>query len=1158
MSSAVTIAVPCEVFDVVLSADDDGPTDLERALLLFLAASPRARLNDVLSFLGLGERMAMDLVTQLWQAGYILVDAVHGAISLERRWLEPVRGGVWDEMRSARRLSETVSLMRELVSGQIVEDIASRASPQPGSDGPILVSSSLAESATQVGLAGIAMANLKPGSPLRARARSVRAEVSARPGRGLNWLSMEFEAKVDPHVQGSLTLRAVPGDHITRARLGPGIAKSLTAWALDNPEHPAVAQLLREAASEGLRHGVSLPGRIEVLTGQIGAGMEAPKDHAHDAVRWRGELAALTAEVEALEAARGKTVLRIGAEAGPAAVLGLAAAFDHQLILASPAIDYEGLQILSTTAVARLKALPMDASMVVLWGGQGQRQLPENALSYLHRTARETADASSARFMSSPRASRIAAALAVMDGRRVLYASASPLLAGGDGRAPDEPASFDYLLDITAPSPSPIPRRVLEIARERAPDFDIASQIDLKPWQPVASPSAATWFDPASMIGDDGPLDADRPDVEPGDDGSQEVGGLDVEGVVAAAPDVVAQANETLTLKAALHDLRQHCLALSDRAARAGSTVDIICDGALYQQALDMVADEAIVSLEGALWLGFGRDHTAPYGVPLHRTLAEAVEGRARRGLATVALIDPGPPRPGGKGVARAVGVDLTALRELSGQYPGLVAVHETPGLTGHILCGETRLLAAPGGLASPPVAQAGRLASRLVGVAVADPELCASFRLALANRWPALKAHLTAPTRRRAPAVDAAPLAVSSLVEAWRAASTGQRRARLLHEMRGGRSEGDVAVAAKALLELTERGEDTSTRELRLDTLAVAAVHGSEPLSAVARTELAVDAWRSRRWQEAAVLLTAPGLADGLCPIPAELALAAAAVNLGLIAPQLPGLLEHADEDGWVAGVALAAQAVLFNGDEQGLSESLEIKIDDEIPAGAQPLAAVALAAAQYWNQTMLPIDPATVLAIARKDDLEADLRAAARAFAKAFGDVVDREYNNAMLGRVVPRVYSDVSGFKPLAARIGADGAAPWPALLEGLVASLGRDRVNVTELADEFLETSRRRFGTPQDEPVFSGRGKGAGIHETLRDVIRRAVALRDAIQEAQAAPARAASLPMAALLKVLRDALPSLGAMAAALPAASAAAPVLGAFHDRLAEMIGGRP
>lgn len=1164
MSGVVSIGIPCEAFDVLLSADREGPTDLEQAVLLFLAARGHARLEDVLAFLSLSEKLAMDLITDLWRAGYLLVDVRRGSVHLEQHWLDRVKSGTWSEMRAGQRLGETAGLMRDMVSGQVVENIASRASPSPESAGPILVASSLDEGFTPARLAQIAWHALPYGSPLRGqlreRMRSLRAEVTRRPNEGLSWLMMEFEAREDPHVPGSLTLRAAPTDDVVRSRLGPGLAQALTAWALDNPDHPVVAALRKQAKREGLGHGAGLGGRIDALARQITGATAAPKAHKADARRWRADLVALAAEVQALEAATGQVTLRLGEAAAPAGFLGLATDFEHQLVLAAPTLDYDGLLALSGTAVERLKALPLDASAVVLWGGRGQRDLPENAKSFLDRTRGETALAGSARFLSSHRASRIAAALAVVDGRRLLYASASPLLVSEPGEAGARgPAAFDYLLDITAPPPSPIPRRALEIARERAPDTEIADQIELKPWEAVAAPQAPIQLEAESPLLTESLAEEETPDIDPGDDAGDDP--------AAVAPreratsdlvdeELAAEAHEALSLKAVLHDMLQLCQSLAARTAEAGSTVDILTDGALYQQALDVTADEAAVSEEATLWLGFGRDETSPYGVPLHRALTDAIEDRAKRGLATVVLVDP-PPDARGKGARGSAGVDITGVRELARQFPPLVAIHETPGLTGHILCGETRFLAAPGGLASPPVVLAGRLAHRLVGVAVSDPGLCADFRRALAERWPALKSHLVAP-RLRPRKKAAAPLAVTALVEAWRRAPLAAKRAGLLEAIKAHGGDGVGLVAsAQALLALTEGAQEGSIHDLRRDILALAAAHGDEALARQARAEMVADAWRGRRWQEAAVILAAAEPAADLGPVSAELALAAAAVDVGLLAPELSAVLAREDADGWMAGVALAARATLFNGDED-LADFLQIKLTDPPPEGAEPLAAVAHALHGYWGQTMRPLDPASVRAMVHKDGQEAELRALALAFAEPFRVIAGREYNNAMLSRVVPRVYSDVSGFKPVADLIGAGGAAPWPAVLKGLKAALGEGPVNVQRLANEFFETSRQQFGRADDEPVFGGRGKGAGIHSALHDIIRAAVALRDGVGRAQATQSPAADAALAALLTALRECLPPLTVLAAAPPPASAAAPLLADLGERLAAMIGDGP
>ena len=1129
MAETIPIFIPCEVFDVVLSADDHGPTDMEKAVLLFLAARDGSKLEDVLGFLGLGERLTMDLITKLWQLGYVLVDANQGKVRLEPYWKSLVEKEEWIAIRSSHQVSETVSLMRDLISGQVMADISTSATPLSQSSAPILISSTLAEGVSQVELAGIAMRNLRSGTALARRSRSVRAAIR-RPdtaeahGRNVGWLRMEFEASADPEVPGSLTLRAAHSEDIARARIAPGIERALTAWALENAEHPAVIKLVKIAVGERRRNGASLIGRIEALASRIVAGMADPLAHQAAMQLWTSEISALGGEVEALEFARGRVVLHTGAEGVPS-FMKRAEAFEHQLVLSAPTVDYDGLLGLDQTLLRRLRDLPVDASAVILWGGPGQRQLPNQCAAYLANAEAETAVSHVRRIFSGQRSSRVASAVAVMDGRRALYASASPLDSIAVGQ------DFSFVLEIIAEPPSPIPRRLLEIARERAPDFAAAEQIDLTAWQrgrPREIPTELSGAMEAALGG----APPDPPLLNPDD------------------------SDAALVLNAYFHDLRQACGHLAERAVGAGSTIDILSGASLYQYGLDIVADADPLTEEKTLWLGFGRDESAYTGVSLHRNLATAVGERVKRGLPTIVLAAPltVQQRPGER--RRGGGVDISALRLLGERSPELVTIVDAPDLPGHFVCGEVRFVTAPGGLASPPIVQSARLGSRSVGIGVTDPELCEAFRAAIVARWPALAAQHRAFTSHHRSEAAPEPASVVGLVEAWRKAPLGRRRADLMAAMiqAGGETSSCVVRATRALLDLTLRSEaqDSAARDLRSDTLAVAAAHGPTDVADAALTELAEQAWREGRWHEVALIVEAA--AEAAPRVPAALAAAAAATNVGLPAPDLSAFLVHDDLDRWLAGVAVAVKAVLFNADE-GMASALEIKLLDPIPAGAEQLEVLAKAVLAYWSATLEAIDPATIRAISRKDTVEEGLRTIARAFVSDFQQAAHRKYNNAMLNRVVPRIYSDVSGLKPVVEMIAENGGASWPAVLKGLGGALGSGRVDVVKLADELFEKSRRAFGLNLDEKIAKGRGVGAGIHEQARDVLRRALVLRDAIDAALTAPERATSTAMRDLLSVLRSHVLGLASIEQNLPPDAIAAPLLLDLRDHLSQMLG---
>lgn len=1104
MAATSTIWIPCESFDVVLTSDSDGPTEFERAVLLFLAARENHTLDEVQAFLGLSERLTMDLLIGLWRQGYVLVDTIDGGVRLDEAWRRVVQLGKWDEIRSGHQVSDTIELMRELVSGQIALDRSSPAAPPPGLAAPILVTSALADAVSKPELASAAMRNLRRNSPLGARLRKVKAEF-ARPRtassvRTISWLRFDFEPQVDPEDGSMLSLRPVTTDDHALARIGPGMARALGEWALGDAEHPVVKNLLTSATPVAAPTHRSLAARLENVTQALETALRDPGDDGQSLADHAQELAALIGDIDEHEAARGKVAL-IPMAKGGAAAWQPAMEFEHQLVLVSPQVDAPGIEALGDALVPVLRARPVDASVIVLWGDQAGTAPSGAAMSFLANIAAETRGPQGPRLRVARRSTRISSALAILDGQKVLYSSA-PLLT-----AADDPAPFGFMLSIEAGGRSDLVRRILEMARDRAPDADMARLIELRPW----SRSAADGGSPTQQ-----PAPAAATPAEP-----------------------PAQA---LGRRVRAHDLLLEARAAAERLEDGGPTVEILTDMALFQSARNLLEDLDPISEEATLWLGFGPDGKRP--TPLHRRSVEALARRAERGLQTIVLA----PDPS----VRA-SLDITALEAIAAAQPDRLRIIPAPGLTGQFVCGEQRLLVAPGGLASPPVPEARRVSSRLVGVLTSDATVCASFRAELAKCWPALAKMPPSAQRARPRGPTVArprPASLSSIVEAWRGAP-GRPRSELARYLEGP-DGGFDAVAAETLLTIAT-DVDPESACLRRDLLSLLASRGPPALQAAALDELARNAWRCGAWLEAAVLVESQDVASRA--IHADMACAMARTVVGLKLAELPAAFQRDEPDAWTASVALGAWAVLFNGDPLA-AEALEIKLSlGGGPPGAEPLTRLAEAVVAHWLATGEELDHSALAALARRDEMEALLGLRARTFSDAFRLGVNANYNKQMLKRVVPRFYLTTSGLKPVSDLLEDVSPPVWPQVLRALDAVFGAGRVDAGELAEEILEQTHRTYATGKDEEIAGH--KGAAIRQAAREVMQHALELRDTLRGLQQLSA-SAPRPLAEVLDVLRREAPALATMARDGPSDHIAAPVVAALAARLDQLTGGAP
>jgi hypothetical protein len=1104
MAAATTIWIPCEAFDVIVSADSSEPTEFEKAAMLFLAWRDNHSLDDLVVFLGLSERMTLDLLIGLWKQGYVLVDAIDGGVRLDPAWKAVVENRRWREVKTAPRNLETVALMRELVSGQIIGDRTNQAAPPPNQAAPVLVLTTLAEAVSQTTLAAAAMKNLRHNSPLKDQTRKVLARL-AQPRRedgpqAISWLRLDFDSEVELETDSDryLTLRSASDDPAT-ARISPGIARALNEWAFGNADHPVVKQLIAAAETKTLQPRQSLAARATALIAAIEDRLDDASPSQVLAAQLGQELEVLGVEIDALEAARGTVTFQELAAEKPS-FLDQAVSFKHQLVITSPTLEIEDLERCGETLIPHLKTLPVDASAILLWGAGRATQLSSRAHSFLEVTAAESKAQKGLKLYASSRPSRISTTMGILDGTRVIYSSMSPFARARAG------APFAFLLNIESGPKAGVARQLLELARSRAPEVEIAEIIELAPWSPP-EPESALHDPPPSLIS------------------------LDTE----ATPS-------TLQQKAMFHDLLAVARNVARRLDETGPTVEALADADLFMRTLDLVADTDPHSVEPTLWVGLGLDEHLGRSTPLHRRMVEAIKQRAADKLPTVVLIDESPMRGG---------IDITGLRAVADASPDMVLILSAPGLPGHFVCGEQRLVVAPGGLASPPVVVRRGISSRLTGISAADPALCETFRAALSKHLPSLSASPAAQSRRKPRPVMAAHAAVAlmPLLTAWQNAEGSKRAA--LSEALGDQQSGFNLAAAEGLLDLTSNTAEIESLHLRRDLLAVLAVKGDGPRKQEALVELTLDAWRHGGWQQAALMLESG--AAGACAIPADLATAIAAVSVGLTLGTLPDVFQRDDSDSWMAAVAVAVWSVLFNGDAEA-AEALEIKLAlGAPPPRAGPLREVADAVLAYWSMTGGGVDRDAIKAAAQREEAGASLSVLARAFRDTYRLGLHFNYNKQMLKRVMPRFYLETSGLTPVFDLISEDGAASsWTQVLAALEAIFGLGDVNPAALADRILNKTHKQYATARDEEIMYG--KGARIKFIAQEAMRTALNLRNAIHRSRYTLAGSSSVDLPILMDGLNKSLPNLVAQTDAHPDSALSAPIIAGLTDRLTQLM----
>jgi hypothetical protein len=137
---------------------------------------------------------------------------------------------------AARQQRKTISLVRDLVAGQVLPDVARESPPRVDNAAPVLIEGSLFESVDEHQLALAAVRG--PELTLDVRKRLSRAAVKfAQPGavieqKTIKWLNLRFLVTVD----GILDLKHVPTDDRILDSVAPTIGRRLAEWANQNQD----------------------------------------------------------------------------------------------------------------------------------------------------------------------------------------------------------------------------------------------------------------------------------------------------------------------------------------------------------------------------------------------------------------------------------------------------------------------------------------------------------------------------------------------------------------------------------------------------------------------------------------------------------------------------------------------------------------------------------------------------------------------------------------------------------------------------------------------------------------------------------------------------------------------------------------------------------
>jgi signal transduction histidine kinase/phosphatidylserine/phosphatidylglycerophosphate/cardiolipin synthase-like enzyme len=392
--------------------------------------------------MGLGHRVVLDLVHDLWRAGHLVLDFASGTIALSPSVRELWQAKRLTELSGVETEERTVELMIEGLTGYVMPGRGPRAPGEPETAVRSLDTDRTLADAAQADLHDAVRSWLRQmgrtdqpddavESPVElsltgtwARERrilSIRTPTADRRGGGQRWIRLQVQSAYD---EASDRLLITVADNRFPAGRREQASDLLTRLAEENPREPFVIRL-RSAAEQNLAEPPGLEDLIDRLAS------DAAKCATTVAGQRRNEhnnLAADAGQIDAMLAARFAREVDIdpvvGAAEHTAALEHLIEHAEKQLVIVCPFITYPALDALIPSLQ---QAIQKGVQVVIVWGIGHKYALRDNvanALDSLTRLSR------SAPLLRPQIPARTHAKLVIRDDCEALITSRNMLSAG--------------------------------------------------------------------------------------------------------------------------------------------------------------------------------------------------------------------------------------------------------------------------------------------------------------------------------------------------------------------------------------------------------------------------------------------------------------------------------------------------------------------------------------------------------------------------------------------------------------------------------------------------------------------------------------------------------------------------------------------------------
>ena len=416
-ATPLEIYLPCEVLTIKVKVGPQEHLSPLEGLFLKAVHEGANHFHELVDLFGIGHRPTLDLVFDLWRRGYLILDLARGAVHLDSRVEELLADDRLDELPGGESIDEVREVMQDMISGHILLVSGRR---KPPSSRRVVPAEHL-----DVGIQDITTADLL--SALRRivdaeeqhgrRKKVLSAHLSLSQlnrSREQRWLPLHIECTSDEHT-GRLAVRLPGGGSLPTAALTK-VVERIMQIVEDQPDSLFTKYLLENAAT-----GTPFLPEVDDILDELDENIKALAALDLSLHSQRHEQINAVADkfdewlFERHNAEIASEIV-IGHEEHSERVTALVRNAARQILIVCPWLDYD--------AVIRLRGILGDAldrgvQVFLLWGIRPDDKLDQRVGNILV----ELRHGYPALFFVSQRSSRTHAKVVVQDGGRALFTS---------------------------------------------------------------------------------------------------------------------------------------------------------------------------------------------------------------------------------------------------------------------------------------------------------------------------------------------------------------------------------------------------------------------------------------------------------------------------------------------------------------------------------------------------------------------------------------------------------------------------------------------------------------------------------------------------------------------------------------------------------------